>query len=157
MCILWFMFCWAPFSSTLRYCLFRSLLSLVTSYIYRKMPDSFLRLNFSIWPCEWPLILHCCLRIQRWLYPYDYQVVQEIHRDEPHEYSRVQLPETSHLSPEEQRSYAISMLPRENSKHTGFAFDSPGYESFFASQQGVGVPHKPWDVARRANTKQGRQ
>ncbi|TVU31027.1 hypothetical protein EJB05_22691 [Eragrostis curvula] len=97
------------------------------------------------------------LSIQRWLYPYDYQVIQEMHRDDPHEYSMVQLPETSHLSPEEQRSYAISMLPRENSKHTGFAFDSPGYESFFASQQGVGVPHKPWDVARRASMKQRQQ
>lgn len=95
-----------------------------------------------------------CLRIQRWFFPYDYQVIQEMHRDEPHEYSRIQLPETSHLSPEEARSYAISMLPRESSKHTGFAFDSPGYESFFASQQGVGVLHKPWDVARRASMKQ---
>ncbi|GJN20599.1 hypothetical protein PR202_gb07995 [Eleusine coracana subsp. coracana] len=97
------------------------------------------------------------LSIQRWLFPYDYQVIQEMHKDDPHEYSRVQLPETSHLSPEEARSYAISMLPRENSKHTGFAFDSPGYESFFASQQGVGVPHKPWDVARRASIKQRQQ
>ncbi|OEL13091.1 Phospholipid-transporting ATPase 3 [Dichanthelium oligosanthes] len=94
------------------------------------------------------------LSIQRWLFPYDYQIIQEQHRDEPHEYSRVQLPETSHLSPEEARSYMISMLPRESSKHTGFAFDSPGYESFFASQQGVGVPHKAWDVARRASMKQ---
>ncbi|KAG0549562.1 hypothetical protein BDA96_01G266000 [Sorghum bicolor] len=96
------------------------------------------------------------LSIQRWLFPYDYQIIQEQHKDEPHEYSRVQLPETSHLSPEEARSYMISMLPRESSKHTGFAFDSPGYESFFASQQGVGVPHKPWDVARRASMKQQR-
>ncbi|EMS47399.1 Phospholipid-transporting ATPase 3 [Triticum urartu] len=75
------------------------------------------------------------LSLQRWLFPYDYQVVQEIHKDDPHEYSMIRLPERSHLSPEEARSYAISMLPRENSKHTGFAFDSPGYESFFASQQ----------------------
>ncbi|CAN6299458.1 unnamed protein product [Urochloa humidicola] len=96
------------------------------------------------------------LSIQRWLFPYDYQIIQEQHRDEPHEYSRVQLPETSHLSPDEARSYMISMLPRESSKHTGFAFDSPGYESFFASQQGVGVPHKAWDVARRASMKQQR-
>ncbi|EEE50950.1 hypothetical protein OsJ_31499 [Oryza sativa Japonica Group] len=51
------------------------------------------------------------LSIQRWFFPYDYQVIQEMHRDEPHEYSRIQLPETSHLSPEEARSYAISMLP----------------------------------------------
>ncbi|AQK65514.1 Phospholipid-transporting ATPase 3 [Zea mays] len=96
------------------------------------------------------------LSIQRWLFPYDYQIIQEQHKDEPHVYSRVQLPETSHLSPQEARSYMMSMLPRESSKHTGFAFDSPGYESFFASQQGVGVPHKPWDVARRASMKQQR-
>ncbi|GFY88383.1 aminophospholipid ATPase 3 [Actinidia rufa] len=32
-----------------------------------------------------------------------------------------------------------------------FAFDSPGYESFFASQAGVLAPQKPWDVARRAS------
>ncbi|KAG8091584.1 hypothetical protein GUJ93_ZPchr0012g19752 [Zizania palustris] len=93
------------------------------------------------------------LSIQRWLYPYDYQVIQEMHKDDPHEYNTIQLPEISHLSPEEERSFQISMLPRETSKHTGFAFDSPGYESFFASQQGVGVPHKPWDVARRASMK----
>jgi phospholipid-transporting ATPase len=103
------------------------------------------------------LIFRRYLRLQRWLFPYDYQVVQEMHKDDPHEYSMIHLPERSHLSPEEARSYAISMLPRENSKHTGFAFDSPGYESFFASQQGVCVPHKPWDVARRASMKQQRQ
>ena len=40
MCILWFMFWWAPFSSTSHYCLFRSSLCLVTSYIYRKIPGS---------------------------------------------------------------------------------------------------------------------
>ncbi|CAM0957021.1 unnamed protein product [Alopecurus aequalis] len=97
------------------------------------------------------------LSLQRWLFPYDYQIVQEMHKDDPHEYNMIHLPERSHLSPEEARSYAISMLPRENSKHTGFAFDSPGYESFFASQQGVCVPHKPWDVARRASMKQQRQ
>ncbi|RIA04091.1 hypothetical protein BRARA_K01721 [Brassica rapa] len=55
------------------------------------------------------------------------------------------------LTPQEARSYAISQLPRELSKHTGFAFDSPGYESFFASQLGVYAPQKAWDVARRAS------
>lgn len=57
------------------------------------------------------------------------------------------------LTPDEARSYAISQLPRELSKHTGFAFDSPGYESFFAAQLGVFAPQKAWDVARRASAK----
>lgn len=57
------------------------------------------------------------------------------------------------LTPEEERSYAIRQLPGQKSKHTGFAFDSPGYESFFASQAGVSIPQKAWDVARRASMK----
>ncbi|XP_072977249.1 phospholipid-transporting ATPase 3 isoform X2 [Typha angustifolia] len=90
--------------------------------------------------------------IQRWFFPYDYQVVQEMHKDDPEDNSRMELLEIgNHLTPDEARSYAISQLPRETSKHTGFAFDSPGYESFFASQQGVVAPQKAWDVARRAS------
>ncbi|GLT86354.1 hypothetical protein SLE2022_044990 [Rubroshorea leprosula] len=88
--------------------------------------------------------------VQRWFFPYDYQIVQEIHRHEPDD-SRTELLEIGNqLTPEEARSYAISQLPRELSKHTGFAFDSPGYESFFASQLGIKAPQKAWDVARRA-------
>ena len=68
--------------------------------------------------------------------------------------SRAQLLEVENqLTPAEARSYAISQLPREISKHTGFAFDSPGYESFFAAQLGVYAPQKAWDVARRASAK----
>ncbi|XP_073001334.1 phospholipid-transporting ATPase 3 isoform X2 [Typha latifolia] len=90
--------------------------------------------------------------IQRWFFPYDYQVVQEMHKDDAEDNSRMELLEIgNHLTPDEARSYAISQLPRETSKHTGFAFDSPGYESFFASQQGVVAPQKAWDVARRAS------
>lgn len=96
-------------------------------------------------------------RIQRWFFPYNYQIVQEIHRHELEGTSRTELLEIgNHLTPDEARSYAISRLPREKSKHTGFAFDSPGYESFFASQQGVFAPQKPWDVARRASTRSKR-
>lgn len=92
------------------------------------------------------------LRIQRWFFPYDYQIVQEIHRNDPEVSSRAELTEIgSQLTPDEERSYAISQLPRETSKHTGFAFDSPGYESFFALQAGVLTPQKAWDVARRAS------
>lgn len=40
MCILWFMFWWALFSSTSHFYLFQSSLCLVTSYIYRKISDS---------------------------------------------------------------------------------------------------------------------
>ncbi|KAA8529495.1 hypothetical protein F0562_033706 [Nyssa sinensis] len=89
--------------------------------------------------------------VQRWFFPYDYQIVQEVHRHEP-DYSMAGLLEIGNqLTPDEARSFAIAQLPREKSKHTGFAFDSPGYESFFASQQGVSAPQKAWDVIRRAS------
>ncbi|KAI4328339.1 hypothetical protein L6164_020698 [Bauhinia variegata] len=92
--------------------------------------------------------------IQRWFFPYDYEIVQEMHKHEPDNTSRAQLLEIGNqLTPAEARSYAISQLPREISKHTGFAFDSPGYESFFASQLGIYAPQKAWDVARRASAK----
>ncbi|XVE75160.1 hypothetical protein DITRI_Ditri12bG0073100 [Diplodiscus trichospermus] len=92
------------------------------------------------------------LGLQRWFFPYDYQVVQEIHKDEADDTSRSDfLGIENQLTPDEARSYAISQLPRELSKHTGFAFDSPGYESFFASQLGIYAPQKAWDVARRAS------
>ncbi|XP_060214450.1 phospholipid-transporting ATPase 3-like isoform X3 [Lycium barbarum] len=88
---------------------------------------------------------------QRWFFPYDYQIVQEIHKHEI-DTSRVGLLEIQNeLSPDEARRYAIMQLPGQKSKHTGFAFDSPGYESFFASQAGVLAPQKAWDVARRAS------
>ncbi|XXG46107.1 hypothetical protein AAC387_Pa02g1028 [Persea americana] len=75
-------------------------------------------------------------------------------RNDPEVSSSVELMETGNrLTPDEERSYAISQLPRETSKHTGFAFDSPGYESFFALQAGVLAPLKAWDVARRASMK----
>ncbi|KAK4481860.1 hypothetical protein RD792_012771 [Penstemon davidsonii] len=92
--------------------------------------------------------------VQRWFFPYDYQIVQEIHRHEV-DNSRIGLLEIGNndLTPDEARSYAIMQLPGQKSKHTGFAFDSPGYESFFASQAGVYVPQKAWDVARRASMK----
>ncbi|XP_051148424.1 phospholipid-transporting ATPase 3-like isoform X2 [Andrographis paniculata] len=92
--------------------------------------------------------------VQRWFAPYDYQIVQEIHRHEP-DSTRIGLLEVGNneLTPGEARSYAVMQLPGEKSKHTGFAFDSPGYESFFASQAGVYVPQKAWDVAKRASSK----
>lgn len=94
--------------------------------------------------------------VQRWFFPYDYQIIQEIYRHEPDQSSRSELLDIRNdLTPDEARSYAISQLPREKSKHTGFAFDSPGYESFFASQQGVYAPQKAWDVARRASMRSG--
>ncbi|XWS68900.1 hypothetical protein CRYUN_Cryun04dG0133400 [Craigia yunnanensis] len=78
-------------------------------------------------------------------------VVQEIHKDEADDTGRSDLLGIENqLTPDEARSYAISQLPREISKHRGFAFDSPGYESFFASQLGIYAP-KAWDVARRAS------
>ncbi|KZV53133.1 phospholipid-transporting ATPase 3-like [Dorcoceras hygrometricum] len=91
---------------------------------------------------------------QRWFFPYDYQIVQEIHSNES-DSSRMGLLEigNDNLTQDEARSYAMMQLPGQKSKHTGFAFDSPGYESFFASQAGVFVPQKAWDVARRASMK----
>lgn len=90
--------------------------------------------------------------VQRWYFPYDYQIVQEMHIHEPDDVSGARLLEIGNqLTETEARSFAISQLPKEKSKHTGFAFDSPGYESFFASQQGVYAPQKPWDVVRRAS------
>lgn len=98
-----------------------------------------------------------CFRVQRWFFPYDYQIVQEMHRHEPERSSRNEFLEIrNNLTADEERSYAIAQLPRETSKHTGFAFDSPGYESFFASQAGVYVPQKAWDVARRASMSHSR-
>ncbi|CAN8244906.1 unnamed protein product [Cochlearia groenlandica] len=89
--------------------------------------------------------------VERWFFPYDYQIVQEIHRHESDASKADHLEIENELTPQEARSYAISQLPRELSRHTGFAFDSPGYESFFASQLGVYAPQKAWDVARRAS------
>ncbi|XP_050236678.1 phospholipid-transporting ATPase 3 [Mercurialis annua] len=90
--------------------------------------------------------------VQRWFFPYDYQIIQEIHLYEPDDNSRAGFLEIENrLTPQEERSYAIARLPREISKHTGFAFDSPGYESFFAAQLGIYAPQKAWDVARRAS------
>lgn len=98
------------------------------------------------------------LRLQRWFSPYNYQIVQEIHRDEVESISRTEFLEIgNHLTPDEARSYAIAQLPREKSKHTGFSFDSPGYESFFASQAGVYAPQKAWDVARRASIRSSKR
>ncbi|KAI3516355.1 hypothetical protein L1887_15270 [Cichorium endivia] len=104
-----------------------------------------------------PIVALLCdffyLGAQRWFYPYDYQIVQEIHRHEPEPIGAGLLEVGNQLTPEEERRYAFALLPREKSKHTGFAFDSPGYESFFATQQGVTAPQKPWDVIRRASMK----
>ncbi|XP_019421458.1 PREDICTED: phospholipid-transporting ATPase 3-like [Lupinus angustifolius] len=92
--------------------------------------------------------------VQRWFFPYDYQIIQEMHRQEYDDTGREQLIEMGGiLSPAEAKSHGVSQLPQEISKHTGFAFDSPGYESFFAAQLGIYAPQKAWDVARRASMK----
>ncbi|KAK4842717.1 hypothetical protein QYF36_026545 [Acer negundo] len=99
---------------------------------------------FGIWDID---------SVQRWFFPYNYQIVQDIHKHEAGD-GRTQMLEMeigNQLTPEEARSLAIAQLPREISKHTGFAFDSPGYESFFASQFSIYAPQKAWDVARRAS------
>lgn len=107
-----------------------------TFYIFVKVNLLYLLFGFSI---------------QRWFFPYDYQIIQEMHRHEPDMSSAGLLGIGNQLTPEEERSFAVAQLPRETSKHTGFAFDSPGYESFFAERAGVFAPQKAWDVARRAS------
>ncbi|MCD7464540.1 hypothetical protein HAX54_052956 [Datura stramonium] len=74
---------------------------------------------------------------QKWFFPYDYQEIE-----------RREKINVNDVTPEEAKSYAL-----QQPKHTGFAFDSPGYESFFASQLAVYKPQKAWDVGRRASTK----
>ncbi|KAL8532568.1 hypothetical protein ACS0TY_008962 [Phlomoides rotata] len=120
--------------------------------IYVLMSTSFFYLTLLLIPAAALFCDFVYMGAQRWFFPYDYQIVQEIHRHEV-DNSRIGLLEvgTNTLTPDEARSYAIMQLPGEKSKHTGFAFDSPGYESFFASQAGVYVPQKAWDVARRAS------
>ncbi|KAF9677908.1 hypothetical protein SADUNF_Sadunf08G0156800 [Salix dunnii] len=90
------------------------------------------------------------LGIQRWFFPYDYQIVQEIHRNELDDNTSAgSLEVRSQLTTQKE----MNQLPREISRHTGFAFDSPGFESFFAAQRGIYAPQKAWDVARRASMK----
>ncbi|CAL0331481.1 unnamed protein product [Lupinus luteus] len=91
--------------------------------------------------------------VQRWFFPYDFQIIQEMHRKEYDDTGREQLIEMGGISPAEAKSHGVAQLPQEISKHTGFAFDSPGYESFFAAQLGIYAPQKAWDVARRASMK----
>ncbi|XAR53186.1 Phospholipid-translocating ATPase [Bertholletia excelsa] len=95
--------------------------------------------------------------VQRWFFPYDYQIVQEIHRHRP-ENAKTGLPlleSGKQLSRSGSTRFILPQLSRErsstHSSHTGFAFDSPGYESFFASQEGISAPQKAWDVARKAS------
>ncbi|KAG6549287.1 hypothetical protein Mapa_009273 [Marchantia paleacea] len=100
--------------------------------------------------------------LQRWFYPFDYQIIQEETKfrnkleisDPEHQLEMMaMLDGPTTLSAEEERSLAMAQLPRERtwSRHTGFSFDSPGFESFFAMQEGVPAPAKSWDVARRAS------
>ncbi|XP_031386164.1 phospholipid-transporting ATPase 3 [Punica granatum] len=120
--------------------------------IYVVMSTFYFYLAFLLVPTVALLLDFIRQGVQRWFFPYDYQIVQEIHRHEPDDNTRAGALEISnHLTADEARSFAISQLPRETSRHTGFAFDSPGYESFFASQQGVYAPQKAWDVVRRAS------
>ncbi|KAG6764746.1 hypothetical protein POTOM_032232 [Populus tomentosa] len=98
------------------------------------------------------------LGIQRWFFPYDFQIVQEIHRHELEDNTSAGLLDVgSQLTPQEGTSHAMAPLSREISRHSGFAFESPGYESFFASEQGIHAQQKPWDVARRASMRSKRK
>ncbi|XP_028110726.1 phospholipid-transporting ATPase 3-like [Camellia sinensis] len=89
----------------------------------------------------------------RWSYLRICKIFQEIHRQEPDNGCAGLLEIGNQLTPNDARSFGVAQLPRENSRQTGFSFDSPGYESFFASQAGVPAPHKAWNVARRASVR----
>ncbi|XP_002961083.2 phospholipid-transporting ATPase 3 [Selaginella moellendorffii] len=98
--------------------------------------------------------------LRRWFAPYDYEIIEE---DEKYHlrssptfssedaYEMHLLDGEQSLTEEERRTLAMAQLPRERSRHTGFSFDSPGFDSFFALQEGVSTPHRSWDVARRAS------
>ncbi|CAI5977694.1 unnamed protein product [Closterium sp. NIES-65] len=106
--------------------------------------------------------------LQRWFSPYDYQIVQEdlkfhsktdefAERDRQLELEAMTVEPPKRLEREEIRSQAMASLPRLTSKkHTGFAFDTPGFESFFAKQEGVDIVGRAWDVARRASAQRRR-
>ncbi|KAJ1427769.1 hypothetical protein SESBI_09442 [Sesbania bispinosa] len=65
-----------------------------------------------------------------------------MHRHEPDLTGRTQLLEIGNqLTPAEARSYAISQLPREISKHTGFALILLG-TSRFSLHSLVYMPHQ---------------
>ncbi|XP_039014026.1 phospholipid-transporting ATPase 3-like [Hibiscus syriacus] len=120
--------------------------------IYILMGTSYFYVTLLLVPVAALLVDFLYLSVQRWFFPYDYQIVQEMHKDDIHSTGPSEVQESKQqLTPEEARSREISQLPKEVSKHSGFAFDSPGYESFFASQFGKYVPPKAWDVARRAS------
>ncbi|KAI8539269.1 hypothetical protein RHMOL_Rhmol09G0169000 [Rhododendron molle] len=121
----------------------------IYSVVYVSISTAYFYVTFLLVPIVALLGDFLYKGFQRWFFPYDYQIIQEIHRHEP-DRPRPQIIQL--LTPEEERSFAVAQIPREStSKHTGFAFDSPGYESFFASNAGVFAPHKAWDVARRAS------
>ncbi|XP_024380189.1 phospholipid-transporting ATPase 3 isoform X3 [Physcomitrium patens] len=97
------------------------------------------------------------LLFQRWFFPYDFQILQEHGKFDSDDYESRTLLDHRPSTVEEQRRIQMAQLPKERSKHTGFSFDSPGFESFFAQQSGVPPPAKSWDIARRASMKHPRQ
>lgn len=99
--------------------------------------------------------------LQRWFYPYDFQILQESRKfggsDSESAPERMAMLDGHEPSLEDRRRIQMAQLPKERSKHTGFSFDSPGFESFFAQQEGVPPPAKSWDIARRASMRHPRQ
>ncbi|KAF7132165.1 hypothetical protein RHSIM_Rhsim09G0116600 [Rhododendron simsii] len=121
----------------------------IYSVVYVSISTAYFYVTFLLVPIVALLGDFLYIGVQRWFFPYDYQIIQEIHRHEIDRSSAGLLGIGNQLTPEEERSFAVARLPRDTSKHTGFAFDSPGYESFFAEKAGVFAPQKAWDVARR--------
>ncbi len=98
-------------------------------------------------------------RLQGWFFPFDVQIQGKAkyqHVTDADDYQRqtemmAMLDASAELSAEEERQLGIAQLPREMSKHTGFSFNSPGFEYFFAMQEGVHAPARSWDIARSAS------
>lgn len=96
--------------------------------------------------------------VQRWFTPRDYQIIQEHEKSTYSPLEKLPMVESPHLSQDEHTSIALAQLPREmSSRHTGYSFDSPSFDSFFASQEGVSTPHRAYDVARRASMRPPRR
>ncbi|CAI5499410.1 unnamed protein product [Closterium sp. Naga37s-1] len=136
--------------------------------IYTVMGTAYFWLTLLLVPIAALLPDFLYIGLQRWFSPYDYQIVQEdlkfhsktdefAERDRQLELEAMTIEPPKRLEREEIRSQAMASLPRLTSKkHTGFAFDTPGFESFFAKQEGVDIVGRAWDVARRASAQRRR-
>ncbi|KAH7279146.1 hypothetical protein KP509_37G007200 [Ceratopteris richardii] len=93
--------------------------------------------------------------MRRWFAPYDYHIIQEEEKIKGVERDELLLVESPRQAPEQ--SLELTGLHGEMSKHTGYSFDSPCFDSFFASQEGVSMSQRSYDIARRASMRVSRR